>query len=215
MRVAVNILSGAKVYAPQKIEDLKDKELVPKMMIRRRLTRNAKIMLYIANECEFKDGKVVYSNAYGELQATVGIVSAIAEDTPISPTHFQNSVYNTPPSYFSLLNQGKDEIITISSGMTSSLEAIKTAALQALTHPDEKILCVGTECMDIENIGQVNSCTKYLESGVGIVMQIAQSEEGAIDLEEAVDKGFPNSLEHLVALVNMGEKGSSKVFIEL
>lgn len=215
MRVAINILSAAKVYAPQKIEDLKEKELVPKMMIRRRLTRNAKIMLYIANECAFKDGKVVYSNAYGELQATVGIVSAIAEGTPISPTYFQNSVYNTAPSYFSLLNQGKDEIITISSGTTSSLEAIRTAALQALTHPDEKILCVGTECMDIQRIEEVNSCTKYLEAGAGVVIEIAKSEEGAIELEEVVDKGLSNSLEHLMALVNMSEKGNTKVLIEL
>ena len=97
MRVAVNILNAVKISAPQKIEDLEDKRIVPKMMLRRRLTRNAKIMLYLADKCEFQGGKIVYASAFGELQSTVGITDAILNDTPISPTLFQNSVYNSAP----------------------------------------------------------------------------------------------------------------------
>ena len=214
-KVALNIISAAKVYADVKIEELDDKRLVPKMMLRRRLTRNSKIMLYIADRCEFTGGKIVYSNAYGELQSTVGIVSAIATDTAISPTLFQNSVYNTPPSYFSLLNQDKDEIITISSGKTSSLEALKTAALQALVHPEEKILCVATECMDIDNIEEVNSCIKYLESGVGVVLELALNEDDAVELSRSEEEGFANSIQDLIDLVSLSESGKKKVFIEL
>ena len=213
-KVAINIISAAKIYAPTKIEDLQEKRIVPKMMLRRRLTRNAKIMLYIADKCEFSGGKIVYASAFGELQSTVGITDAILNENAISPTLFQNSVYNSAPSYFSLLNVDKDEIITISSGMKSSLDALKTAALQALVS-GERVLCVATECLDIENIEEVNSCTSYLESGAGIVLEIAQDENGAKEIQDLKENGIIDSLSDLINVVNMSEKGENKVFIEL
>jgi len=213
-RVAINIVSAAKISAPQKIEDLDEKRIVPKMMLRRRLTRNAKIMLYLADKCGFTGGKIVYGSAFGELQSTVGITDAILNETPISPTLFQNSVYNSAPSYFSLLNGDKDEIITISSGMNTASAALKTAALQALIS-GEKVLCIATECLDIANIEQVNSCTSSLESGAGVVIEIAQDESDALELESLKDGGIIDSLSDLVTLVNMSEKGDSKVFISL
>lgn len=213
-RVAVNIISASKIYAPKKIEDLEEKRIVPKMIIRRRLTRNAKIMLYIADKCTFDGGKIVYASAFGELQATVGITDAIANETQISPTLFQNSVYNSAPSYFSLLNEDKDEIITISSGMKSSLDALKTAALQALVS-NEKVLCVASECLDINNIQEVNNCTTYLESGAGVVLEIAQDEIGAVDIQESIEEGLIDSICDLVRVVKMWENGSKKVFINL
>lgn len=213
-RVAINILSAAKISAPIKIEDLEDKRIVPKMMLRRRLTRNAKIMLYIADKCEFTGGKIVYGSAFGELQSTVGITDAILNETQISPTLFQNSVYNSAPSYFSLLNVDKDEIITISSGMNTSMASLQTAALQALVS-GEKVLCVATECLDIANIEQVNSCTSFLEAGAGVVLEIAKDESGAIEIEDLNEEGMIDSLRDLVSLVNMCEKGFTKVFITL
>ncbi len=214
MRVAINIINAAKISAPTKIEDLQEKRIVPKMMLRRRLTRNAKIMLYLADKCEFKGGKIVYASAFGELQSTVGITDAILNETAISPTLFQNSVYNSAPSYFSLLNGDKDEIITISSGMKSSSEALKTAALQALVS-GERVLCAATECLDINMIEDVNSCTTFLEAGAAVVLEIAQNESGAIELKDLNDKGIIDSLSDLVSLVNMNESGERKVFIDL
>lgn len=213
-RVAINVLSAAKIAAPTKIEDLEDKRIVPKMMLRRRLTRNAKIMLYIADKCEFTGGKIVYGSAFGELQSTVGITDAILNDTQISPTLFQNSVYNSAPSYFSLLNGDKDEIITISSGMNTSLASLKTAALQALVS-GESVLCVATECLDIANVEQVNACTSFLEAGAGVVLEIAEDESGAVEIEDLSEEGIIDSLSDLMSLVNMSEKGSTKVFITL
>ena len=214
MQVAINILNAAKISAPIKIEDLEDKRIVPKMMLRRRLTRNAKIMLYLADRCEFTGGKIVYASAFGELQSTVGITDAILNDTQISPTLFQNSVYNSAPSYFSLLNTDKDEIITISSGMKSSSEALKTAALQALTS-GEKVLCSATECLDINMIEDVNSCTSFLEAGAAVVLEIAKDESGAVEISKLKDDGIIESLGELVSLVNMSEEGKRKVFIDL
>jgi len=213
-RVAVNIISSAKVYAPKQIEDLNEKSIVPKMMIRRRLTRNAKIMLYIADKCGFEGGKIVYASAFGELQSTVGITDTILNETQISPTLFQNSVYNSAPSYFSLLNEDKDEIITISSGMQSSRDALKTAALQALIS-GERVLCVATECLDIANIEEVNSCTKFLEAGVGVVLEIAKDEDYAKEIENVKDDDIIGSLQDLISVVTMHENKESKVFITL
>jgi hypothetical protein len=213
-KVALNVISAAKIYAPIQIENLDEKRIVPQMMIRRRLTRNAKITLYIADKCGFKGGKIVYASAFGELQSTVGITDAILNNAPISPTLFQNSVYNSAPSYFSLLNNDKDEIITISSGMKSSLDALKTAALQALVSK-ERILCVATECLSIENIQEVNQCTSYLEAGAGVVLEIADDEAGALNIQDLKEEGVIDSLQDLFRVVNMSEKGVVKVFIEL
>ena len=52
-KVALKIVSAAKVSAPIKIEDLDEKRIVPKMLLRRRLTRNAKIMLFLSDKCGF------------------------------------------------------------------------------------------------------------------------------------------------------------------
>lgn len=213
-KVAINIIHAAKIYAPKKIEDLQDKRIVPKMMLRRRLTRNSKIMLYLADQCAFSGGKIVYASAFGELQSSVGITDAILKHTAISPTLFQNSVYNSAPSYFSLLNSNKDEIITLSSGMKSSLDALKTAALQSLVS-GERVLCVATECLDIENIEEVNACTSYLESGAGIVLEIAKDESGAKEIQDLKDDGIIDSLKDLISVVNMSKRGESKIFIEL
>lgn len=213
-KVALQILSAEKIYAPIQIQELDEKRIVPQMMLRRRLTRNAKIMLYIADKCSFTGGKIVYASAFGELQSTVGITDAILHETQISPTLFQNSVYNSAPSYFSLLNNDKDEIITISSGMKSSLDALKTAALQALIS-GEKILCVATECLDIQNIQEVNHCTSYLEAGVGVVLEIAKEESGAVAIEDLQEEGVMESLQDLMKVVNMSRNGENKIFIEL
>lgn len=214
MKVCVNILYGHKVFAEQKIEDLEEKRIVPKMMLRRRLTRNAKIMLYLADKCNFSSGKVVYSSAFGELQATAAITDSILNEEQISPTFFQNSVYNTAPSYFSLLHENKDEVITVSSGNNSSRDALKTAALQALVS-GERVLCIGTECLDIDKINEVNSCTSYLESGAAVVLEITKEKSDAVELVGIKEEGVIKSLQDLFALVKMYDLGNKKVYIEL
>ena len=213
-KVAINILRSAKIYAPKKIEELDEKRIIPNMMLRRRLTRNAKIMLFLSDKCGFSGGKIIYSSCFGELQATAEITTAILSKAPLSPTSFQNSVYNTAPSYFSLLNEDKDEIFTISSGAKSSLDGLKTAALQALISK-ESVLCVATECLDIANIDAVNSCCTYLESGAAVVLEIAEETSGAQEIEGLGDEGVIASLEDLIKVVNMHNRGISKILITL
>ena len=212
--VALKIVNAHKVYAPTKIEDLDEKRLVPKMMMRRRLTRNAKVMIYLSDKCEFEGGKVVYGSCYSELEETSKIADAVVCEIPISPTSFQNSVYNTAPSYFSLLKQDKDEIITISSGSKTSLDALKTAALQALVS-GERVLCVAIECINIKNIDEINRCARYLEAGVGVVVEIADTQDGAKDIQPSKMVGIIDSLKDLMGVAEMYENDIDKILIEL
>ena len=213
-KVALKIVGASKIYAKTKIEDLDEKRIVPHMMTRRRLTRNSKVMLYLADKCEFKDGKIVYGSCYSELGETAKISEAVLNNDILSPTAFQNSVYNTAPSYFSLINKDKAEIITISSGMKTSLDTLKTAALQTLVS-GQRILCVAIECINIKNIEQVNNCCQYLEAGVAVVVEIADDVDGAKEIEKFSMPGMIDSLIDLMSIENMYENGSKKILIEL
>jgi len=213
-KVALKIVNAHKIYAPTKIEDLDEKRLVPKMMMRRRLTRNSKVMIYLSDKCGFEGGKVVYGSCYSELEETSKIADAVVSELPLSPTSFQNSVYNTAPSYFSLLKQDKDEIITISSGSKTSLDALKTAALQALVS-GERVLCVAIECINIKNIDEINRCARYLEAGVGVVVEIADTLDTAEDIQPSKMVGIIDSLKDLMGVAEMYENGIDKILIEL
>lgn len=213
-KVAIKITNAAKILAPQRIENLDEKRLVPNMMTRRRLTRNSKVMLYLADKCNFKDTKIVYGSCYSELEETAKIANAVTDETALSPTSFQNSVYNTAPSYFSMIYKDKDEIITVSSGMKTSLDALKTAALQALVSK-QKILCVVVECLNIKNIEEINRCTQFLESGAAVVLEISDDVSNAKEIQSFDNKGVINSLEHLMNVVSMHENGIDTILIEL
>lgn len=212
--VTLNIISSAKIYSPTKIDNLDEKRLAPNMMMRRRLTRNSRIMLYLADKCGFKNGKIVFGSCFSEIEETAKIANAILEENMISPTSFQNSVYNTAPSYFSLINKDTDEIITVSNGMKTSLDALKTAALQALIS-GEKVLCICSECINIKNIEEVNKCANFLEAGVAVVIEIAKGESEAKAIEPLHVKGVIDSLKDLTGVVNMHENGCEKIKVEL
>ena len=192
MKMNFIVKTTATVAAETKCETLDEKRIVPKMMLRRRLTRAARIMVYLADACDFRDGAVVYGSAYGEMQATADIVGAIDSSEPISPTAFQNSVYNTAPSYFSLLHKNKNEILTISSGDDTSKNVLQTGALQALTTNDE-VLLVCSEAINISNIEEVNSCTDYLESGVALTLVPTENEPN-VEVGKKEHKGYAPSL---------------------
>jgi len=212
--IALNIVSSAKIYAPTKIDNLDEKRLAPSMMMRRRLTRNSRVMLYLADKCGFKDGKIVFGSCFSEIEETAKIANAILENSMLSPTSFQNSVYNTAPSYFSLINKDTDEIITISNGMKTSLDALKTAALQALVS-GEKVLCICSECINIKNISEINRCTEFFEAGVAVVLEIAKDDSGAKEVQPLHVKGIIGSLQDLMSVANMHENGIEKIKVEL
>jgi hypothetical protein len=200
MKMNFMIKAVAKVTAEESCENLDEKRIVPKMMLRRRLTRSARIMVYLADACGFSEGAVVFGSAYGEMQATADIVGAIAAREPISPTAFQNSVYNTAPSYFSLLHGNKEEILTVSSGDDTSANVLQTGALQALIR-DEEVLLVCCEAINIPNIDEVNDCADYLESGVALTLLPTQQEADTV-VAKKEHKGYAPSLWAMLDLLD-------------
>ena len=214
MKMNFIVNATAKVAADTKCETLDEKRIVPKMMLRRRLTRAARIMVYLADACDFREGAVVYGSAYGEMQATADIVGAIDANEPISPTAFQNSVYNTAPSYFSLLHKNKNEILTISSGDDTSKNVLQTGALQAVTTNDE-VLLVCCEAINIPNIEEVNTCTDYLESGVALTI-VPTHDEANVEVSKKEHTGYAPSLWAMLDVLDAcDDKNECVVALEL
>lgn len=196
MRINLEILESAYVYDPKEIEELNTKELVPKMITRRRLTRAAKIAIYLADKVSFLNGRIIYGSSFGELSATANILNSINSKESISPTHFQNSVYNTAVSYLSMLNENKNEIMTISSGDDTSLKILKSGAIKSLD--GDTLLLLATETLNIDKIEEVNSCIDFLECGVALKVRLTE-EEATIDLDN-INNGVktPKSLGHML-----------------
>jgi len=168
--IYLEIIDSAYIYASDEIVELNIKTLVPKMMTRRRLTRAAKIAIYLADQVNFEKGRIIYGSSFGELQATAAILEAITKQEMISPTHFQNSVYNTAVSYLSMLHHNQEEIMTISSGDNTALNVLKVGAVKALE--EDTILLLVTETLHINHIEKVNKCAVDLECGVALKVKL-------------------------------------------
>jgi len=195
MKINLEILNVACIYDEKEISELRTKELVPKMVTRRRLTRAAKIAIYLANEVDFKIGRVVYGSGFGEIPATASILKSIKDKEHISPTDFQNSVYNTAASYLSMLYENKNEIMTISSGDNTAKNVLKMGAIKALD--GDEILLIATETLNIPNIEEVNSCLQYLECGVALKVKVTQLSPNIAITNNDFTIKIPNSLREL------------------
>jgi len=196
--INLEIIQSAYVYAPCEIDELNIKTLVPKMMTRRRLTRAAKIAIYLADKVMFEKGRIVYGSSFGELPATSHILEAISKQETISPTHFQNSVYNTAVSYLSILHGNEEEIMTISSGDSTALNVLKMGAVKALD--GDTILLMVTETLNIENIEKVNLCASHLECGVALKIRLTK-EEATLNLSTLKsENNIPSSLSQMFAI---------------
>lgn len=196
MKIKLEILDHAFVYAPQEIADLNTKTLVPKMLFRRRLTRAAKIAIYLADQVSFKRGRIIYGSSFGELPSTASILNSINDGEPISPTAFQNSVYNTAVSYLSILASNHQEIMTLSSGNNTSLNILKTAAIKAMD--GDTLLLMATETLHIDKIEEVNQCIDYLECGVALKVRISADEPTIDFFSLSNEENFPRSLLHMI-----------------
>jgi hypothetical protein len=161
-------------WAPERIEELRDKELIPNMMMRRRLTRNAKMLICLADELGARDGRIVYGSNYGELKESLGILESIFAHASPSPTDFQNSVYNTPSAYVSILSSNRSEILCVSDGDESGDAALRTAAVKAMD--GDEILVAVCESFALEQLRSLNACGAYGESAVGFVIRASSAE---------------------------------------
>jgi hypothetical protein len=196
MKVNLEILSSAYLLGEKSVELPRIKELVPQMIVRRRLTKAAKIAVELLGSVgHFEGGRIVCGSAFGELETTANILNAIGDEQPLSPTDFQNSVYNTAVSYLSILYHNHSEIVTLSSGDKTARNVLKAGALKALDGDILLLLCF--ETLDIPNIEQVNHCISYLESGVALVVR-GTKDNATLTLQKSALTGVPNSISEML-----------------
>ncbi|RXJ78266.1 beta-ketoacyl synthase chain length factor [Arcobacter sp. F2176] len=208
MKINLEIIDASHIFAEKEIANLKTKELVPKMIIRRRLTRASKLVLELISNVNFKDGRIIFGTSYGELLSTSKILNAISNNEILSPTDFQNSVYNTPVSYASILSNNTNEILTVSAGEETSLKVLKVGAVKALD--SDEILLVCAETLDIDNIEEVNNCIKYLESAVALKVKITK-EQATIDFINIQNDEYPKSIEHMIHISKFFKKNEKNI----
>ncbi|WP_428025202.1 beta-ketoacyl synthase chain length factor [Arcobacter sp.] len=208
MKINLEILDAAYLYDEKTITQLNTKELVPKMVFRRRLTQASKLVIELMHKINFSTGRILYGTAWGELKSTANILNAILNKDMVSPTDFQNSVYNTAVSYSSILSNNKNEILTISSGNNTSLNLLKAGAIKALDK--DEILLICTETINIENIEQTNNCIDYLEVAVALKVKISD-EKATIDFKEIENKGFPKSVNELLSIAKLYNQNSKNI----
>lgn len=211
MRVNVEIIKRALVHNKLKIEDLNEKELVQNMLTRRRLSRSSRILINLANQCDFTTGVMVYGSAYGELIDTVNILESIKNSDMVSPSAFQNSVYNTAASYHSIVHNNTSEILTLSCGDETSYNVMQQAAL-ALLKEDEVFVCVA-EAMNFNGVDSLNKCANELEYGISFVLKLSKEKANAV-VENRAQKGVPSSISWMKNLYDLCEN-NSKCIIEI
>ena len=208
MKINVEIVSYSLINDAVKIENLNEKELVPKMMIRRRLSRSSKIFIYLASETGFKTGNVVYGSAYGELIDSVSILESINNKTIVSPSSFQNSVYNTAASYHSIISGNKSEISTISSGDNTSHTIMKEAGL-VLQRVDEVFVC-SIEAMNFKGVEKINRCDNDLEYGIAFVLR-KTNDKATLVVDSISELCVPKSLEWMKSLYDLCRKDKRNI----
>ena len=192
MKINLKILGLAYVSADEKCDALEEKTLVPNMMQRRRLTRGAKIAIYLASKVGYNNEKIVFGSAYGEVQATVSVLESIYHKTALSPTAFQNSVHNTPVSYLSIVSGNTAEVTTVSDLYDTSLSVLKTAAIKALK--GDKVLLLNVDAFAFDGVDALNRCgVTQLEAGVGLLVEMT-TEDANIQIENSENKAISPSL---------------------
>lgn len=214
MKINLEILDAHYLYAKKSLEELNTKELVPKMVFRRRLTRASKLVIELCSKVNFKNNRIIYGTSFGELLATSNILKAINENQAVSPTDFQNSVYNTAVGYTSILHKSNSEVLTVSSGDETSQKVLKVGAVKALDNDELLLIC--TETLDIPNIDEVNHCVEFLESAVVLKVKVTNKE--ATLSYENIDKceGFPKSIEYMMNIAKaFKDKSSNIIEVEL
>lgn len=217
MTINLEILEASFIYDKEEVQDLKTKELVPKMMLRRRLTRASKLLIELVNKVNFKNGRIIYGSSFGELLASANILDAILNSSGISPTDFQNSVYNTPASYASILAGNTSEILTISSGDKTSLKVLKAGAIKALD--EDELLLVVCETMNIRNIEEVNTCDSFKECAVALKVKTSKKEANLfyeeINKDDKTNISLPKSVSHMYEIAKVFTSSNNIIEVKI
>lgn len=216
MQINLEILNFAHVEDLEKCTTLNEKTVVSDMMLRRRLTRNARIALYLTHQIGDFTSPVVIGNAYGEVVETFDILRSIATGETVSPTAFQNSVHNTPASYLSIVGQNKGYITTVSDLHETATSVLKVGAVKSLKF--EKLLLIVSDSIDFERIAELNRCGIALKE-CGAALQVCHTtKEPTIVLEGKKYAGYSPSIWPMLEIIEKlheAKSGEAVIAIEI
>jgi hypothetical protein len=114
-------------------------------MTRRRLGRLARLTLQVAHEatCDLPPDlplRLVYASRHGDLLQTVNLLSALAQNEPLSPTAFGMSVHNAIAGMWSIQRQDRSAASAISAGERTLHAGLLEAVLQWQEQPEQPVL---------------------------------------------------------------------------
>jgi len=115
-------------------------------LLRRRCTPLSRIMLTAAFECcdesEREQVRSVFASRHGNINESVGLLEAIAQQRSISPAKFSHSVHNAQAGLFSIAAANREA----SSSLAAEQDTFAAGFLEALTHlerePSRPVLLV-------------------------------------------------------------------------
>jgi hypothetical protein len=113
-------------------------------MLRRRLSRQAKMTLFVGHQCAHDQIGVrfVYASRHGELARTTAMLNDLANSEALSPTAFSMSVLSATPGLFSILQENTAPSTAISAGLDSFGCGLLEACLQLKAEPEQPVLLV-------------------------------------------------------------------------
>ncbi len=120
-----------------------DVQAIPPML-RRRLSPLGKMALSVALPLVDSSQSLpsVFCSRHGELERTVGMLKCLAENEPLSPTHFSLSVHNAIGGVFSIARKDPSAITALAIGDEGFSQALVEASLILEEGGHQEILCV-------------------------------------------------------------------------
>lgn len=113
-------------------------------MLRRRLSNLGKMAIACANDTEqnIPQRPSLFCSRHGELARSVGLLTSLAEDELLSPTHFSLSVHNAIGGMLSINKKDPSNITAIAAAENMVPAALLEAQLIMQEQGCDEILCV-------------------------------------------------------------------------
>ncbi|MEO8411523.1 MAG: beta-ketoacyl synthase chain length factor [Propionivibrio sp.] len=113
-------------------------------LLRRRLSRLAKMSLRVAHDCaqDLPGLRLVFASRHGDLTRTTAMLGDLADGEPLSPTVFSLSVHNASAGLFSIVRGDTTATTAVSAARSSFGFGLLEAAAQFADDPGAPVLLV-------------------------------------------------------------------------
>lgn len=212
-------------FSKQAVSELDLSHLKP--MQKRRLSKYAKMSLAsIQNLAEEINDKteLVFSSRHGDFHRTNELLTDLAREEPLSPTSFSLSVHNAVTGLYSIFNEFKGPITTVSAGNETFQSALIEAYIRLQNATCQQVLLVHVDQVLPEDYlifadeTQVDHCCvlllkKGLENNLGqsITVGVSQTINAELSPKPAAVM-FLNFLHSEQALVEYSSRTKTWVF---